>query len=504
MVGKGASSLNPYSQYYTHTRIQLLERTMAGWTNPLELLKEELTQRKDEGCVIPDALLAQIEALDAEGDRWDYEKIDPLYNAVMAVVEDVSLAEREPNDLEAIQALRPEGPRDLEWAPTEEEALDKFHGAWTGRAVGCALGKPVEGAGFGMFEGSYTGRKDIKKYLEKREDWPLNDYISGIDAEKEAIEIWCPESQRENIAYMEPDDDIHYSLVGLGVVEDHGPNFTWDNIASYWSQHIPYSAICTAETQGILNYWSRTNRLSWDTGATPEFTRRYRNPYREWIGAQIRSDGFAWCAAGKPELAAEFAWRDAHWTHERNGIYGEMFFAAMQAAAFVEGDWKKLLTIGLSEIPAECRLAIAVRQVVEWIDAESDWEVLMQKMEDYHKGMSPVHTINNALVCVVGMAYGSLKPHESICLTVAAGLDTDCNGATVGNMAGAIHGRSNFNSPLADKLNDTIKPSMIGFEEVTMKELAKRTHTQWVEVNTWLAQGRPSGKRERSGTGAWI
>ncbi|MFT7288190.1 MAG: ADP-ribosylglycohydrolase [Halieaceae bacterium] len=458
---------------------------MAGWTNPLELLHAELLQRRDEGCEIPVDLKQQIELLSAE-DRWSEERVYPLYDALMALSEDEALATREPNDLPAIRLLRPEGPRNLHWQPTDADAVDRFHGAWTGRAVGCALGKPVEGIGFGVLEGEFTGRKNIKAYLQKRGDWPLSDYISGLRLDENDPDLWSPASQREQIAYMEPDDDIHYSLVGLAVMETYGPGFRWNDIAQYWSEHIPYAAICTAETQGILNYWNRTSRLSGESAATPEYTRRYRNPYREWIGAQIRVDGFAWCAAGNPQLAAEFAWRDAHWTHERNGIYGAMFFAALQAAAFVESDWKQLVAIGLSEIPGNCRLALAVHELLVWIDAAPHWETVVQKIESRYRGMSPVHSINNSLICIVGMAYGNLNPQESICITVASGLDTDCNGATVGNIVGAIAGRSGFNSPLADQLNDTIKPSMIGFDNIGMKALSARTFRQWKRVQDWL------------------
>ncbi|NUO47822.1 MAG: ADP-ribosylglycohydrolase family protein [Polyangiaceae bacterium] len=453
-----------------------------AWDTPLNLLKEEIVQRRDEGCRIPDDLVARIEALDPERHAYDVAVVDPLYDELMAVPDDPVLAAAEPNGLDAIRALRPDGPRDLAWRPSDEEALDRFHGAWTGRAVGCALGKPVEGMGMRSESGRVVGRHHIKRYLEARGDWPLTDYFSGRDA-GDGAGLWCQASQRERIAYMEPDDDIHYTLIALAVLEEHGPGFDWQDVGRAWLARIPIFAICTAEAQAIENLmrWS-TRPGYWSCAASPELTRRTRNPYREWIGAQIRSDGWGWACAGKPELAADLAYRDACWTHERNGIYGEMMFAAIQAAAFVEHDPRRLVEIGLSEIPRGCRLAEATRACLSWTEAAPSFEACMDKVEDAFLGMSAVHTINNAVICVLSLLYGRMHTTGAITTAVMCGHDTDCNGATVGSVVGAASGRRAFDDALAPRLNDTIRPNVIGFQEVTMKELAERTLRQFRRV----------------------
>ncbi|MFO0614668.1 MAG: ADP-ribosylglycohydrolase family protein [Polyangiaceae bacterium] len=457
-----------------------------AWETPLGLLREEIHARREEGCVIPDDLVARIRALEPERDAYDERVVGPLYDELMALPWDDALAREEPNELDAIRALRPEGPRDLGFRPSDEDALDRFHGAWTGRAVGCALGKPVEGMGM-TTDGArnVVGRARIRRYLERRGDWPLRDYFSGADA-GDGERLWCAPSWREHVAYMEPDDDIHYSLVGLAVLEERGPDFDWQDVARYWLAHIPIFAICTAEAQAIETFQTRSTRPGYFTcAATPALTRRHRNPYRQWIGAQIRSDGWAWCCAGKPELAAELAYRDACWTHERNGIYGEMMFAAMQAAAFVETDARRLVAIGLSEIPRACRLARAVSACLGWIDESPDFESCMDRVERELGPMSPVHTINNALVCVLSLFYGREDPDRAITTAVMCGHDTDCNGATVGSIAGAQRGRAAFGGALAERLADTIRPSVIGFEVVSMRRLAERTLAQWKRVDAW-------------------
>ncbi len=451
---------------------------MAGASSPYYLLREEFIQRSDEGCVIPENLRERFEQLDPQSDEWNLEAIDPVYDDLMALAPDAELAAAEPNELEAIRALRPDGPRDLAWTPKDAELTDKMHGAWTGRCVGCALGKPVEGRGLQRDENHrLNGRRSIRQYLEKRGDWPLRDYFSNRDV-GDGDKRPPFRSYRENIEYMESDDDIRYTLIGLGVLEAHGPDFTWQQIARYWLSHLPVTAFCTSEAQAILNVQNVSRRGS-DISRGPDYTRRYRNPYREWIGAQIRSDGWAFACAGRPELAAEFAWRDAHWTHERNGIYGAMMFAAMQAAAFVESDPDTLIDIGLSEIPRDCRLARHVRRYRRWMAESPNWEACMDRLEAELNEMHAVHTINNALVCLIALKCGGMDTTLTPAVAVMCGLDTDCNGATVGSIVGANAGRAAFGGRLAGALNDRVCSGMSGFQDVTMTSLAQRRVETW-------------------------
>ncbi|MFM2090816.1 MAG: hypothetical protein RLZZ127_1305, partial [Planctomycetota bacterium] len=187
---------------------------MAGWSHEHGLLLQEIIQRRDEGCRIPAWIVDAIEGLRGEAAQWNEERSAPLWEALGRLEPDAALAAAEPNDLAAIRALRPEGPRDLGWSPDEAELVDRLHGAWTGRSVGCALGKPVESGLLGMAveSGRSVGRHRIRRYLEARGEWPLTDYFSR-DSRAEGLRInGCVASTREHIAYMEPDDDIHYTL----------------------------------------------------------------------------------------------------------------------------------------------------------------------------------------------------------------------------------------------------------------------------------------------------
>lgn len=447
-----------------------------GWSTPLGLVQEELNQREYEGHPVPDSIKEKVAAID-EKDAMNIVLIDPIFDELEALPKSADFNYVQPNDLEEIRRERPDGPRKL-GDVNNEEILDRLHGAWTGRACGCALGKPVEGVGMRGAKGM-DGRQTIRTYLENRGHWPLDFYFSGAEAEDE-IKLPCELSQRENIAFMEPDDDIHYTLIALHVLEKHGADFTWKDVANAWNNCLPYNAICTAETQAILNYnlavprTSLMGRVKADW-VTPDFTSTHRNPYREWIGAQIRADGWGYACAGHPELAADFAWRDAHWTHRANGIYGEMMFAAIMASAFLVHDPVELTKIGLSEIPKNCRLSEAVNAALEKAEQTDDFHTYMDWVQEHYGDLSPVHTVNNALVVVGAMLYGQMDFHKSICVSVEGAWDTDCNGATCGSIVGAASGAKGLNSTLVAPLNDTIRPKVFGFEEIKMSELAERT-----------------------------
>jgi len=71
--------------------------------------------------------------------------------------------------------------------------------------------------------GKLDGRRAIKQYLQERNDWPLHDYFSAREVDPN-LKIWPSGSVREKIQFMEPDDDVHYSLVGLARSSSSVPN----------------------------------------------------------------------------------------------------------------------------------------------------------------------------------------------------------------------------------------------------------------------------------------
>ncbi|MBS7609051.1 ADP-ribosylglycohydrolase family protein [Candidatus Bathyarchaeota archaeon] len=366
----------------------------------------------------------------------------------------------EPLELEAIKAMRPIGLKVIQAPPrlSEEELYDRLYGGWLGRCAGCLLGKPVEG----------WSREKIERYLRLADAYPLSNYFPAI----KPVPVGYPPRMADspcllgNIDSMPRDDDIDYTMIGLHILETYGASFRTEDVGEAWLSNLPYKKVYTAERVAYRNLIN---------GLKPPKTALYRNPYREWIGAQIRADIWGYVTPGFPELAAELAYKDAILSHVKNGVYGEMFVSSMISAAFTTKDVEEIVSIGLSMIPARCRLAEAVKDVVEWSrryrDWRDTWTLIMQKYGHYH----PVHVINNAALVLMGLLYGKGDFEKTITISVMGGLDTDCNGATAGSILGIMLGAKGLPSKWTMPLRDVVHSEMAGFEGSRISNLARRT-----------------------------
>jgi ADP-ribosylglycohydrolase len=204
----------------------------------------------------------------------------------------------------------------------------------------------------------------------------------------------------------------------------------------------------------------------------------WRNPFREWIGAQIRGDFWGYAAPGNPELAADYAWRDASISHVKNGIYGAMWSAAMNSAAFVASNINQVLDAGLEQIPRNCRLADGVRRMRALHQDGQSYAQAVQAVHqewDENSGHDWCHTISNAMIVTLALLWGEGDYVRTICRAVQACFDTDCNGATAGSIVGAMLGQSALPTQWTGVINDTVNTSVAGYNKVTLGELAAQT-----------------------------
>jgi ADP-ribosylglycohydrolase len=211
--------------------------------------------------------------------------------------------------------------------------------------------------------------------------------------------------------------------------------------------------------------------------SAPE-TATHKNPFREWIGAQIRADFFGYANIGDPRTAAEMAWRDASVSHIKNGIYGEMFVAALIAVAAVCGDVKEAVGAALGEIPKNCRFRRDIDLVLDWHKNGVSVDTAIERIHqayDEHTGNGWCYANSNAMIVVMALLYGEKDFAKTICLSVQPGFDTDCNGATAGSVIGIMLGASAIDKYWPNYFNHAVKTSIDGYNRVTVDELVEKT-----------------------------
>ena len=375
------------------------------------------------------------------------------------------LARAEPNDLDAIRRLRPDGPRRL-WPSLKLDLYSKrLEGALLGRFAGCTLGAPVEG---------WPIEKMQALAGENGDAFPPTDYWSYV-SEPSALRYEMSRRDaytRGKMNGVPVDDDIAYTLLGLLIVEEFGPEFGLEEVGRAWMKNLPHA--CTAERAALANLRD---------GVAARKAAEKDNPYCEWIGADIRADPWGYMAPGWPEKAAEMAYRDAYLSHRRNGIYGEMFFAATIAAAFTVDDPVEAMGIGLSEIPAECSMAKAVRWALKTAPEITNHRQARDAVEAKFKGMHPVHTINNACLTIWGITIGGRNFTKVIGETVAMGMDNDCTAATAGSIVGAVLGIDGVPKKWTRNFNDIVHSYLVGKKKFAITGLLRRFEIQAARVH---------------------
>jgi len=338
----------------------------------------------------------------------------------------------------------------------------RIRSAWEGRISGCLLGKPVEVLSF------QQGRAGLEAYLEEAGALPLRDYVPLIEGT--IVERLGKGCCRGEIERAEADDDINYTVLALLILEDKGRDFKTVDVARAWLRLLPAGETWTAERAAYRTLLCNMAD-EFVNGEEPGFdlAECSNNEYNEWIGAQIRADLYGWVCPGRPALAAAMARRDASLSHRGEGVHGAAFIAALAAAVPATDNLNAAIDAALEEIPDDSAAAAAARFGRE-LSGDAD---ATKRLEEKYEGMSPVHSLNNLSLVVWALLSSDGDFGAAIGDAVAAGWDTDCNGATVGGLFGLT------GSPIPDAWTrpwaGRIGLSLAGYAELQIDEVVERT-----------------------------
>jgi len=334
-----------------------------------------------------------------------------------------------------------------------KEYKEKVEGCWFGKNIGGTLGAPLE---------CKRGVFNIDFYTQDLGGEPL------------------------------PNDDLDLQLLWLNAVEKYGRNINASILGEYWLQFIAPN-------------WAEygVGKVNLRMGLLPPLSGYLGNTNRNSCGSFIRSEIWACLAPGHPEIAVQYAYEDAIVDHSHEGVYGEVFFAALESAAFVESDSYKLLEIGLSYIPRDCAVARVVRLVVQSYQSQLDWKLLRKKIlqefpsafgmsqgyenrepeEDVPFGEIGFDAPANIGFTILGWLYGEGDFGKSLSLAVNCGEDADCSGATLGSILGIIHKVGAIPQRWIDPIGVTIKTVSLNLGDFgvsipkTIDELTNRVIT---------------------------
>lgn len=352
----------------------------------------------------------------------------------------------------------------------------RIRGAWLGRVSGCQLGKAVEALSI------LRGNAELTRYLEIAGALPLRDYVPLVPGT--LVERTGRYSCRGEISRSAPDDDINYTVLALMLVERHGLNLLTEDVARAWLELLPAGATYTAERAAYRSLLDRVPEY-FVLGAPAGFdvTECARNEYSDWIGAQIRADLYGWICPGEPVLAAGLARRDAALSHAGDAADGAAFIAALGASipaadsvasAVHDAMQAAAIGVGVAETIALAESVVGAPDAVERIRARYD-------------GLSPFHTLNNLALVVWALLSHPDDYSAAVGDVVAAGWDTDCNGATVGGLWG-LSGRpipEHWTAPWDGRVGVTLA----GIGELRLEDLVART----VEVAHRVRAERKAG-----------
>ena len=277
---------------------------------------------------------------------------------------------------------------------------DRVLGGWFGKCLGGAAGAPVEG---------------VKNN-------------TGISSFREIIDTTLP------------NDDLDIQLLWLELLKERGIWFTTADMADKWDKQCWYPF---SEYGYFLKNYER--------GILPPDSGSFNNPFfKEGMGSPIRSEIWGMVFPGDPAMAAQYAEMDSQLDHADNSLWAEQFFAVMESMAFFVSDIQKLLDIGLSYIPSDCRLARCIALIREDHANGLPWKKVRQRVLARFSHPDFTNSIQNVGFAIIGLLYGEGDMEKTLDIVLQCGYDTDCSCATVCAILGLIHGYEAMDSSLKE------------------------------------------------------
>jgi len=307
-----------------------------------------------------------------------------------------------------------------------DEFFKATYNGWLAQFVGGAFGTAMEG---------YTHDNLLKSFGE------IRDYI------------------RKPNTY---NDDVTYEVAFLEAFSKKGYEVSSKDIALEWVALVPFG--WSAEEIALKNI---------EAGIFPPESGYFNNPYREWIGAQMRGAVCGMVAPGDLKTAAELAFKDGVVSHHNNGVLGEVFNAIMVSKAYIETDVRKIVSECIELIPSDSEYYSIIKNAYEVCLKHENWLVAWKELEPKFIEYNWIHAYPNAAAEVIALWFGNGDFNETLYIVGMMGYDVDCNAAQIMTIIGIIDKKipSKWTDPIGEKINTYCRK----YKETSFTELTNWT-----------------------------
>lgn len=340
------------------------------------------------------------------------------------------------------------------------DAAARIRIGWEGSVVGCQLGKRLE---------MMPTFAELKRAFLSVGQWPIEDYVTD-----EALTALGRRHRdgplRGETGPAHADDDQNYTVLGLLNLEQHGRDFTHDQLRGLWETNLPIRTTWGPERRGLAA-WSIAAATSPEDQLHPLHDLLVFGDV--WCGAQIRADAYGYACPGDPQLAAELATRDATLNHRKTGAYSTAWIAAAIAAAFVHSDPLEVFRLANQYVPQQSRFGEAMREALEIVTAAEDWEAGYHAIHARFGEYGHCHVFQESATLINTVRFaGSVG--DGVCIQVMQGNDTDSYAATAGAILGVLFGPGHLEDRWLDPFDDRVDLGLAGCRETKISEIGDR------------------------------
>ena len=262
---------------------------------------------------------------------------------------------------------------------------------------------------------------------------------------------------------------LDLQLLNLHALEAYGTGLTAEHIADEWSEHC----FCPWDEYG---HAATALRL----GFKPPYSGMFDNHFTDCLGAAVRTEIWASVAAGNPRLAACLAWQDALVDHAYGeGLYGAVFNAALESAAFELTDLPSLIRGALTHIPSNSRVRGAVSLLLDRYEQGAELSDVRENLTSAYGKINFTDAPQNIAFALAGLLWGK-DLEDAILKTVSLGSATAATAATCGALWGILYGRDGIPEKLVNLIGSALPASdeVRGFRiPADLDELTRRCIT---------------------------